>query len=230
MELTEAMRTLGAIRYFEPTPLPDEVLLEAMEHARFGPQGGNRQGVRLVAVRDPATKKQLGEWYRGPSEAALAGIRDTLKGQASEATERYGEGIARTGLGPERMLASVEHLLDHWDELPAMIVVCIDLTTVHFTDLDLDRVSIVGGASVYPIVQNFLLALRAQGVASVLTTLLVEYETQVKELLEIPDDYATACHILAGYPSVSFPKKLNRLPADELIFADRFGEHLSTAS
>ena len=88
------------------------------------------------------------------------------------------------------------------------------------------RLSIVGGGSVYPVAQNFCLALRDQEVATTFTTLLVAHEPAVKQLLGIPEEWATACQIVAGYPRDGFPKKLTRLPVNELAFVDTWGNAL----
>ena len=77
MELAEAMRTQHACRYYRDDPVPDEVLLRAVELARFAPNGGNRCAVRFVFVRDPALRRQLGEWYL-PLWEEVAAARDTL--------------------------------------------------------------------------------------------------------------------------------------------------------
>jgi nitroreductase len=63
MDVIEVIRTTGACRYFTPDPVPDAVLKRLFDAARYGPQGGNRQPVRFVVVRDPVVKKQLKEWY-----------------------------------------------------------------------------------------------------------------------------------------------------------------------
>ena len=74
--------------------------------------------------------------------------------------------------------------------------------------------------------QNACLALRAQGVGTALTTLLVAREPEVKELLGIPENFSTACHITAGYPARPFPRRLHRPDPSALVFADRFGRPL----
>jgi len=79
---------------------------------------------------------------------------------------------------------------------------------------------------VYPIAQNFCLAMRNQGVATTFTTLLVMYEPQVKELLGIPEEWATACHIVCGYPAKPFPTKLHRLPVESMAFMNTWGNSL----
>jgi len=98
---------------------------------------------------------------------------------------------------------------------------------VHPTDRSLGRLSVVGGASIYPMVQNLCLALRAQGVGTALTTLLVEREPEVKELLGIPGHFSTACHVTAGYPARPFPRKLHRPEVSSLAFTDTFGSPLA---
>jgi nitroreductase len=223
MELTEAMRTQHANRYYLPDRVDDQVFYEAIEVARFGPQGGNRQPVRFIIVRDPDKKRQLAEWYLVPwkayAEAALEGMAIAAQSGDEKATW-VGHSNAEKGL------RDADHFADHLAEHPAIVVVCAALADTHPTDTDLDRLSIVGGASVYPTCQNFCLALRDKGVATTFTTLLVAYEPQVKELLSIPEEFSTACHIVAGYPANGFPKKLSRRPVEELAFVEEFGTPL----
>jgi nitroreductase len=79
VDALEAMRTIGACRRYLPDDVPDEVLYRAAESARFAPQGGNRQPVRLVALRERATKERLRDLYLVPwkayFEAAMAGTQ-----------------------------------------------------------------------------------------------------------------------------------------------------------
>ena len=86
MDLTEAMRTQHACRYYKPDPVPDSVFHAAIDNARFGPQGGNRQPVRFLIVRDPDKRAQLAEWYRIPWKQYIAAMRE---GQASLAATSY---------------------------------------------------------------------------------------------------------------------------------------------
>ena len=111
---------------------------------------------------------------------------------------------------PQKAMVDGDHFAEHFGEHPVLIVVCVDIAATHPTDTELGRLSIVGGASVYPMAQNLCLALRAQGVATSFTTLLVAREPEVKRLLEIPEEFSTACHIAAGYPAGPFPTKLRR--------------------
>jgi nitroreductase len=218
VDAREAMRTIGSCRRYKPDEVPDEVVYRAVEAARFAPQGGNRQPTRLVVVRDRGLKEKLRDLYLVPwrkyYEAASAGTASTgslgeydSAQKAADAANRFAENLA---------------------EVPLLIVVCARIDALHVTDKALDRPSVVGGASIYPFVQNLCIALRVEGVATTLTTLLCEYEAEVKELLAIPDEYLTACHLAAGYPERGFPTKLRRMAVEETTFIDRFGEPIGT--
>lgn len=211
MDVIEAMRTTGTCRHFRDDPVPDEVLLSAFDAARFAPQGGNRQPVRWVVVRDQDRKRQLAEWYLAHWKTYLDGIV---------------AGRAGAGALP-KAVADADHFAERLHEVPAIVVLCAELGALHPTDLGLDRLSVVGGGSVYPTAQNFCLALRDQGVASALTTLLVHEEPKVKELLGIPDGIITAAHIAVGYPERGFPARLTRAPVDEIVFDENYGTPLA---
>ncbi|HKZ14088.1 MAG TPA: nitroreductase family protein [Solirubrobacterales bacterium] len=213
VDAAEAMRTIGSCRRYKPDHVPDEVVYRAVEAARFAPQGGNRQPTRLVVVRDRALKERLRDLYLVPwrayYKAASAGSQalgehDSAQ-KAADAANRFAENLA---------------------EVPLIIVVCARIDALQVTDRDQGRPSVVGGASIYPFVQNLCIALRVEGVATTITTLLCEYESEVKELLGIPDEYLTACHVAAGYPEGGFPTKLRRMAVEEIAFVDRFGESI----
>ncbi len=225
MELDEAMRTQHACRYYRDDPVPDEVLYRATELARFAPNGGNRCAVRFVFVRDARLRSQLGEWYLPLWEEVAAAAR---AGAAPLAAAGGQLKSTRTGFrDPARTMADTDNFARRFGQHPVIIVVCADLAETHPTDTELGRLSIVGGASVYPMAQNLCLALRAQGVATTFTTLLVAREPDVKELLGIPEHVSTACHIVAGYPARPFPRHLHRPEATQLAFADYYGNHLA---
>lgn len=227
MELAEAMRTQHACRYYAPDPVPEEVLYDAIELARFGPQGGNRQPVRFLVVRDPAKKKQLADWYLVPWKAYIEAMRADVAAIAAADDDGTQKATWAGHAKLDKAMEDADHFAEHLHEHPAMIVVCADLAATHPTDTELGRLSVVGGASIYPIVQNLCLALRAHGVATTLTTLLCAYEPQVKELLGIPANLSTVAHVVAGYPAKPFPKKLTRLPVEELAFLDSFDTPLT---
>lgn len=224
MELDEAMRTQHACRYYRDDPVPDEVLYRAVELARFAPNGGNRCPVRFVFVRDAGLRARLGEWYMPLWEEVAAAARAGARPMTTADGQRKS---TRTGFRDQaRTMADGDQFARRFGRHPVIVVVCADLGETHPTDTELGRLSIVGGASVYPMAQNLCLALRAQGVATTFTTLLVAREREVKELLGIPEHMSTACHIVAGYPARPFPGRLYRPDASQLAFADRYGEKL----
>lgn len=213
MELADAIRSNGTCRFYTDEPVSDEVLGRALDYARFAPQGGNRQPVRFVVVRDQDKKNQLAEWYRVPWKAYMEGAR---------------AGQIDIG-GAWKLVENADHMADHFQDVPAIVVACADPDGVHPTDTELGRISVVGGGSIYPAVQNFLLGCREQGLGSALTTLLCMFEPQVKELLGIPGDILTAAHIAVGWPARSFPTKLSRRPLSEIAFVDTYGSPLLSA-
>jgi nitroreductase len=205
MELTEAMRTTGTCRRFRPDPVPDEVLHRAFDAARFAPQGGNRQPVRWVVVRDQVLRRALADLY-------LPLWKDYLGARAD---------------GPlPRSVAEADRFAEHLAEVPAIVVVCAEVSGLLATDVELGRLSVVGGGSIYPSVQNLCLALRDQGVATAFTTLLCRVEPRVRELLHIPDDLITAGHLAVGYPERPFPTRLRRAAVEDVVFADGYGRPL----
>lgn len=225
MDLDEAMRTQHACRYYRDDPVPDDVLYRAVELARFAPNGGNRGPVRFVFVRDARLRRQLGEWYLPLWEEVAAAAR---AGAAPIQTAGGQLKSTQTGFrDPARTMADGDHFARRFGQHPVIIVVCADLAQTHPTDTELGRLSVVGGASVYPMAQNLCLALRAQGVATTFTTLLVAREPDVKELLGIPEHMSTACHIVAGYPARPFPRRLDRPDPGQLAFADYYGNQLA---
>jgi nitroreductase len=208
MDFRETIETTGTCRFFRTDPVPEDVLRRVLDAARFAPTGGNRQGVRFVVVRDAAKKKALRDLYL-------------------PLWEQYaGRATARPGAPLPKMLANADHMARHLDEAPVLLVVCAQVADLMATDRHLDRVSVVAGASVYPSVQNLLLAARTEGLGTALTTLLCAVEPKVKELLAIPDGVLTGALIPLGYPGKGFPKKLSRRPVEEIAFADTYGAKL----
>jgi nitroreductase len=208
MDLITAMRTTGTCRYFRPDPIPDDVLYRAFEAARFAPQGGNRQPAQWVVVREPARKQALADLY-------LARWKE------------YVAAIASRGL-PVRSgtVSAADHFAEHFGEVPALLVLCARTANLYPTDDELGRLSVVGGASLYPTMQNVCLALRADGVATAVTTLLCRDEPAVRELLELPEGVLTAAHVAAGYPERPFPTKLSRYPVEKSVSLERWGTPL----
>lgn len=206
-----ALRTTGTCRYFTTEPVGDDLLVEALDAARFAPQGGNLQPVRWVVVRDRDKLATLAQWYLELWEPYFAAITGGARGTG------VGTGTQRAADDFARSLA----------DIPALVVVCAKLSTLWATDEKLDRLSVVGGASIYPSVQSFCLACRALGLGTAMTTLLCQREDEVRGLLEIPGDTATAAHIAVGRPARPWPSRLRRRPLAETAFADTYGQPIT---
>lgn len=219
MDLYDAMRTTAAVRDFTDEPLPDEVLRRILDHARFAPSGGNRQGTRIVVVQDQETRRRLAELNLTAARRYVAQIKagespwNPLSSPAPSPEE-----IAATDVG-DRFTAPVL-------TAAAVLVVCVDLGVVAAMDQDLDRIGIVGGASVYPLVWNILLAARNEGFGGTITTMAATEEPAVQELLGIPIQYAVAAVLPLGKP-VKQLTKLKRRPVADFVTRERFdGESL----
>jgi nitroreductase len=219
VELFDAMRCAPTTRRFESDPVPDEVLWRVLENARFAPSGGNRQSWRVIAVRQPETRRALRDLYQPPWRAYM----EQTGGAAVLANP--------DGFDPSivRRVRQVDTFADRLHEVPLHLVICSNLADLAIVDAGLDRPSIVGGASVYPFVQNILLGLRAEGLGAALTTLLAPAEPDVKQLLAIPDGVALAAYVLAGHRADPWPKRLARNPVGEFAFGERYGQALASA-
>jgi nitroreductase len=217
MDLYETMRCAPTTRRFKPDPVPTDVLARALENARFAPSGGNRQGWRVVVVRDAGLRVKLRDLY-------LPGWRAYMEQTGGAAVLANPDAFDRAIV---RRVQGANEYAERLHEAPVHLVVGVRLPDLAVTDAELPRQSIVGGASVYPFVQNLLLALRAEGVGAAMTTLLVPAEAEVKHLLEVPEEIALAAHIGVGYRLDPWPKQLARKPVEEFAFAERYGQSLA---
>jgi nitroreductase len=216
MDLYEAMRCAPTSRRFSGDPVPAQSLRRALDAARFAPSGGNRQGWRVVVVQEPATRRALRDLYLPHWRTYL---QATGGAQLLEDPERFDRARVRA-------VRRADEYANRLHEVPVHLVVAVRLADLAVTDAKLPRQSIVGGASVYPFVQNLLLALRAEGLGAALTTLLVPAEAQVRELLEIPQEVALAAHVGVGHRADPWPRALSRRPVEQFAFAERFGRAL----
>ena len=212
MDLYDVMRTTAAVREFTGDPLPDEVLERIFDNARFAPSGGNRQGTRVVVVRDAQTREGLIELTIPGTQRYIAQLRN-------------GEGpwnpLQPCGVDAETIAAVEVPAQSPLRDAAVVLVVCVDLGVVAAFDQDLDRVGLIAGASAYPFVWNILLAARNEGYGGTLTTAVVAEEPRVKELLGIPANYAIAAVLPLGKP-VRQLTKLRRKPVAEIATRERF--------
>jgi nitroreductase len=217
MDLFEAMRCAPTSRSFTSEAIPREVLTRVLDSARFAPSGGNRQGWRVVAVEDPERRRALRDLYLPRWRAYL---EHTGGAQLLAEPDRFDAKSVR-------MVRRADDYAEHLDQVPLHLVVGVRLSDLAVTDAKLPRQGIVGGASVYPFVQNLLLGLRAEGLGAAMTTLLVPAEADVRRLLEIPEEIALAAHIGVGYRADPWPTRLACRPVEEFAFAERYGEPLA---
>lgn len=203
MEFFDAVTTLRAIRHLRADPIPDATLRQILDAAICAPSGGNRQGWSFLVVRDPTTRAGLGAIYRTCFDELLKVpyYRDAAAGPPDTPAAR--------------VVASARHLAEHLAEAPVHVLACIPG--------DGSRSSLVTGASIYPAVQNMLLAARALGIGSCLTTIHRYREAEVRALLGIPADVEIAALVPLGYPLTRFGRPPRR-PLAEVTFADRWGQ------
>ena len=214
MDLYEVMRTTAAVRDFTDDPLPDEVLHTILDNARFAPSGGNRQGSQVVVVRDAATRERLVE-ITGPGARRYhaqraAGETPWSAWTPSNVTE---EQVEQTEVPAQ--------VTDPLHRAAVVLVVCVDLRAVAALDQDLDRVGVVAGASVYPLVWNILLAARNEGFGGTITTMAVAEEPALKELLGIPEPYAVAAVVPLGKP-VRQLRRLTRVAVEDFTHLEHW--------
>lgn len=214
MDLYDVMRTTPAVREFTDDPLSDEVLHRILDHARFAPSGGNRQGARVVVVRDQETRRRLAQLNE---PAVRRYVAQTRAGQSPwnplEPPAPTADEIAATPV-PEAFTRPVL-------TAAVVLVVWVDLGLVAATDQALDRIGLVAGASVYPLVWNLLLAARNERYGGTITTMAVAEEPAVRALLGVPDRFALAAVVPLGRP-VREVTRLTRHPVEELATRERF--------
>jgi nitroreductase len=214
MELYDVMRTTFAAREFSDDPLPDPVLYRILDNARFAPSGGNRQGTHIVAVRDAALRERLGDLNVPGARRYFAQLSagespwNPVESSDVPAATIAGTVVSDEFTAPFRRAAVV-------------LVITVDLAYVAAMDQDLDRIGVVSGASVYPLVWNILLAARNEGYGGTLTTMAVPEEAQIRDLLGIPDTHAVAALLPLGNPTRQV-NKLRRRSVEDFTTQDRF--------
>ena len=214
MELRDGIRTTGAVRGFTDQVVDDQVVHDILDDARFAPSGGNRQPWRVVVVKDPKLRHQLGDSMKPVWDEYVA--------------------ISATGKTPftvvdasSYQLASVtpgnvpNDLLDNIGDIPVVLAVAADLSSIAMMDKDLDRATITGGASIYPFCWSVVLAARSRGLGGVITTFASRVEPTTGPLLGLPQNWALAATIFLGYP-IKQTTKLKRHAVDKFTTIDAF--------
>ncbi len=211
-ELYDAMSTLRAVRRLRPDPIPEDVLERVVQAACWAPTGGNTQPWRVVVATDPAVKQGLADIYRPEWYDYSAGFMKRFVDSPPEVAAKW-----------QRVKDAGDHLADNLAQAPAILVFAANPAMMAVTDAKLDRVSLVGGGSVYPAVQNLMLACVAEGLGCTLTTLHCLREAEVMQVLNIPTDWATAAMVPIGYPVGKGHGPITRLPPSEMAYRNTFG-------
>lgn len=224
---------MRAMRRLSPGPVPDDLLRELIEAAMYAPSAGHQQGQVFVVVTDRDRIARLATVWRM--------VADMYEGWLGKADPRYGVDplVIRTW-------DAIHYQRDHFHETPAVIVACYDqraymrsvkrrigdlVTALRKAGPGRARRMLLGGlaaveerseaASIYPAVQNLLLAARARGLAATMTTWHLFAETDVKKILEIPSSVRTYALIPIGWPLGRFGP-VTRRPADEVMRRDHW--------
>jgi nitroreductase len=214
MELRDVMRTTPSCREFTSEPVSDADIRAILDDARFAGSGGNRQGQHVIVVKDPATRRSIRDlivptWrqYRAQAEVGEAPFNPV-----TESSVDLEAALDRPSPLP---------FVDRFDEVPAMLVVLVDMGQLAAFDKDLDRYTFIGGGSIYPFCHNILLAARDRGIGATMTTFLARREADARQLLGFPEHVAVAATIALGHP-VRQLARLTRKAVDDFTTVDRF--------
>ena len=220
MELGEAIRTTGSVRRFTAEVIDDATVHAILDDARFAPSGGNRQGWRVVVVKDPAIRAELGRVMQ-PVWNEYVAIGATGVTPFSSVPDSASAPASARAIPPELAGGIPNDILDNIVDIPVVLVIAADLSMIAMMDRDLDRKPIAGGASIYPFCWNILLAARSRGLGGVLTTFLARAEPAAAPLLALPDGHAIAGMVFLGRP-VHQPTRLKREPVVAFTTVDTF--------
>ncbi|MGH2406192.1 MAG: nitroreductase family protein [bacterium] len=213
MELMDALMSLRAIRRFTNEPVTDEEVMTCLRASQQAPSGGNIQPWQFLVVTDPATKQQIGELYRRAYDRYEPQVLNAMPPPRSD------EEDARR----QRIMASSRHLAEHIGEAP--LLVAFLMPNISMTLQDDEGPLDVGTpfASVYPAVQNCMLAARGLGIGTTLTTVYRVYQDELREALSIPAHYEIVALVPMGRPRGKFGVA-GRRPAESVTHWNRFGE------
>ena len=198
-DLFDIMRTTRSMRRLKPDPVPNVLLNQVLEAGTCAANGGNMQSWRFLVIRDPAIKAAAGAFYR--------------RGWHEVVGPRYRAGGPAPGMTPDRfarMLGAAEHLADHFHEAPVWIVPCLAGTRGP-------------GGSIFPAVQNMLLAARAVGLGATLTTLYLIHEKEAEAAMGIPEGFHSYAILPVGFPMGKFGP-VRRAPLADVVFEDKWGQ------
>jgi len=205
MGVFETMYNCRAMRRLEPTPVPEETLLKLIDAANQAPTGSNAQGARWIVVRDAEQRAKLAAL----NKAAVMAYAAPDSGRAGALPHQDADKRAR-------MLKSVLWQAEHMQDIPALVIACYEF------EQPVTAGQAMGGGSIWPAVQNLLLAARALGLGAAPTTLGLADREAAREVLALPDHVEAFCLIPVGYPMGKFGP-VTRLPVEQTVHWDRWG-------
>jgi nitroreductase len=219
--LFEAIYSARSIRRLKPDPVPEELITAVLDAAIRAPSGGNAQSWAFIVVRDADQRRQLGAIYRRASDIAEAIY--AARGRPGHMSERQFA----------RFMASGKYLWNHMGEAPVLLIPCARHPSVPAREAlppeiaarwgdEVAYAERIRGASIYPAIQNIILACRGFGLGTVITTNHIRCEDEVKALLGIPEDVSTFALMPIGWPIDKFGP-LTRRPLTEVAYSDRWG-------
>ena len=195
----DAIYTQRAIRHLKPDPVPRETIERLIRAGTKAPSGGNSQGWKFIVITDPETKSAIAEYYLQAWEMA------------------YGNQNPSPPNIQSHVRSSADYLARNMADMPVLLMACI----LH----DGSPSTITRGSSIYPAVQNILLAARALGLGSAITTLHKRYEKEIKDLLEIPDNVETAALLPIGFIQEGYKYgPTRRAPVSEVTYWEKWDE------
>ncbi|HEY5299106.1 MAG TPA: nitroreductase family protein [Acetobacteraceae bacterium] len=203
-DVFDIIHTTRAMRRLRPDPVPDALIRKILEAGVSAANGGNTQRWRFLVIKDPAIKRAVQAYYKRAFDDVVG--------------PRYRSSAPPPGMTQERFQrqhAAVEYLTEHFHEAPVWIVACLDEGSAAPTRWS--------GASIYPAVQNMLLAARALGLGSTLTTRHLLHEKQAEEALGLPPGVHSYAILPIGYPMGRFGP-VARTALSDVVFADKWGQ------
>ncbi|HZO81865.1 MAG TPA: nitroreductase family protein [Candidatus Binataceae bacterium] len=216
MDLFEAMYTARAIRRFKPDPVPDDVMTRVLDAAIRAPSGSNAQGWIFVVVKDAEKRRRLGAIYNKASKI-LTALYAQRPRAAHFTEEQY-----------QRFMSSVTYLFEHMGDAPVLLLACLKAAPGPApsglspeVQSAMARAARTQGASIYPAVQNLILACRAFGLGTVLTTIHTFFEDEVKAVVGLPPEVSTYALMPIGYPRGKFGP-VRRLPVNQVACLDSY--------
>jgi nitroreductase len=215
--LFEIMYSLRSMRRLKPDPIADELVWKILDAGSRAPSGGNTQPWRFLVVRDAETKRFVQERYQRGWDRYLQANAEVASTAPVAMTPA--EAAARA-----KMVAAAGHLAAHLHEAPVLLFVCMMPRSLPLPpDPESQPPSPAAlYASIFPAVQNILLACRAHGLGATLTTLHLLYERGIKERLGIPAEIETVAMIPIGWPVGRFGP-VRRAPVETVTYWDRWG-------